>query len=80
MAASEIMRDPMVMSGMYCVRGTRIPVCVIKARHRSGESVMTISKDYDLAPRTVKAALRWRNALAEGHQSGKLCEKKKEKL
>lgn len=57
---SAVTRNKAVMSGSYCVRGTRIPVSILKARYRNGDSAEHLAKDYNLPVKLVRAALRWR--------------------
>jgi uncharacterized protein (DUF433 family) len=57
---SAVTRNKMVMSGAYCVRGTRITISFLKARHRGGDSAEHLAKDYNLPVKLVRAALRWR--------------------
>ena len=61
---SLIARNPHVMSGSYCLRGTRIPVYWIKGRLRSGETISNIAKDYGLPRAMIVAAKNFRRVFA----------------
>lgn len=58
---SLISRDWDIMSGAYCIRGTRLPARFIKAMHRGGDSIDHIMKNYGHLTRAqVVAAIKFR--------------------
>jgi uncharacterized protein (DUF433 family) len=65
---SEISRNPNVMSGSYCIRGTRIPVACIKGRYRAGDSVIYIAKDYHIPIRVVRECLKFRASVTKSRE------------
>jgi uncharacterized protein (DUF433 family) len=50
--------SPDVMSGRLVVTGTRIPVSILQARHRNGESIEAMALDYELSVESIDKALR----------------------
>lgn len=50
--------DPYVMSGKLVLTGTRIPVSIVAARLKQGESVKGIAHDYGVSQRLVTESLR----------------------
>jgi uncharacterized protein (DUF433 family) len=56
----EISADPKVMTGMPCIRGTRVTVANIVRQIASGRSPDDICRDYPyLTPESVRAALEF---------------------
>lgn len=50
--------NPDILSGQLVITGTRIPVRVAWARHRAGETLPALAKDYRLPEKTISDALR----------------------
>jgi uncharacterized protein (DUF433 family) len=62
---SRISRNPKIMGGAYCIRGTRVPVGVIKSCVWGGWSHETILNEYpDLTQADIDAALAFRTGKA----------------
>jgi len=59
---SPISRNPNVMSGAYCIRGTRIPAWLIQNFNRNGMSARRIVKFYDgrYTVKQIQAAIDFR--------------------
>lgn len=51
--------DPGVALGKAVLVGTRISVDLLRARHRAGDSVKRLAKDYVIDERKVAAAVAW---------------------
>ena len=62
-----IVRDPLILGGTPCIRGTRLSVYIIAARFKGGETAEEIFDGYPaelgLGPETVASAI----AYAETH-------------
>jgi uncharacterized protein (DUF433 family) len=55
---SQITADPKVMTGMPCIKGTRVTVANIVRQVAAGRSASDICRDYPyLTPESVRAAL-----------------------
>lgn len=54
---SLITRNPSILGNSYTLRGTRIPVTLIKSMNQSGEPVELIMRLYDLTRDQVNACL-----------------------
>lgn len=61
-AKSLISRNPKVASGVYCIRGTRMPVFMIQDCHRDGMSAERIRKFYNCrySIEQIQAAINFR--------------------
>lgn len=46
MAFERISRDPMVMAGVPCIKGTRLPVATVVAYVAEGQSPDEIARDF----------------------------------
>lgn len=58
--ASEVIRDPSIMSGEPVVRGTRIPAMTVVAYLRAGHSNREIFEDYPTLPLDgIDAVIAW---------------------
>lgn len=68
MAKSHISRDPEIMGGSPCVRGTRIPTRAIRHFHEDGYTVAQIIGEYpSLTTEDVEAAIAYgRRRIARG--------------
>jgi len=56
----NITANPLVMTGMPCIRGTRITVSNLVRQIAAGRSVQDICEDYsELTPDLVRAALEF---------------------
>ncbi len=61
--------NPLVMTGLPCIRGMRIPVTVILGLLASGATEKEILADYpDLEPDDIKACLAYATWLARGRE------------
>lgn len=55
-----ISRNPEIMGGSYCIRGTRITVFWLQGRMRGGDTVGFLMRDYGLTRAQVLAAKNFR--------------------
>ena len=56
---SRIHRDPAIMVGKPCIRGTRITVEHVLREVASGSSLADIALDYQLSPDDIVAAINY---------------------
>lgn len=59
-----VMFDPRVAFGRLVVAGTGVPTDVIASRHRAGESVAALARDYELDRQQIEDALAWERRAA----------------
>lgn len=60
-APLSVVIDPRVQFGRPCLAGSGIPTAAIADRHRGGEDIADIAKDYRRDPRDVEEAIRFEN-------------------
>lgn len=58
---SLITRNPSILGNSYTIRGTRIPVTLIKSMNQSGEPVELLMKLYGLTKEQVNACIGFNN-------------------
>ena len=49
--------DPEIQSGEPCIKGTRIPVYILKSYKKGGETVKSVAALYEISEAQVRAAL-----------------------
>jgi uncharacterized protein (DUF433 family) len=66
MTFGRITFDPTIMGGRACIRGMRIPVCVIVSQLAHGATTEELLADYpDLEPMDIQQALEYAAWLAQ---------------
>jgi uncharacterized protein (DUF433 family) len=53
-----VLIDPNILSGRPVITGTRIPIIVVAARRKKGETISGIAQDYGISQRRITESLR----------------------
>jgi len=56
-----IVKNPHILNGDPTIKGTRIPVSIIKSLHRGQEPISVIAHIYNITEEQVKAAINYEN-------------------
>jgi uncharacterized protein (DUF433 family) len=56
-AFRPVVINPRIQFGKPCMAGTGIPTAIIAERHRAGDSVQLLAKDYERKPEEIEAAI-----------------------
>jgi uncharacterized protein (DUF433 family) len=51
--------DPRVRFGRPCIAGTGIPTAIVAERHKAGDLIQDLAKDYGRSPREIEEAIRY---------------------
>jgi uncharacterized protein (DUF433 family) len=60
--------DPAIVHGRPVITGTRVPVTVVLHQLAGGETIESVSENYDLTPEQVRAAIGYAASRVTGEE------------
>lgn len=61
--------DPAIVHGKPVITGTRVPFTVVLHQLAGGESIESVSENYDLTPEQVRAAIGYAASRVTGEEA-----------